>query len=145
MSTKSNIDVEFLETSLKELERCKGEDDSVLCTYNAVVDDASEPEAQKIEKKNIIKYLLATNHLNKLYFMIRSGIMTLISGLILIAIIAYLGSINVFEAIILGIFIYFISLLLSRMLNRMINRGTNLIIKELNKHEKFKNKLLNNM
>jgi hypothetical protein len=145
MASKSSIDVEFIEMCLKELERCKSEDDKVVCTYNAITDDPSESEDQKTVKKDIIKFLLVTNQLSELYFIVRSGIMSVINGLILLIAVFFLGSINVLQVIALGILIFFVSLFLSRMLNTEINRGTNLIIRKLNRHEKLKDKLLNSI
>jgi type IV secretory pathway TrbD component len=76
-------------------------------------------------------------------FIVRSGIMIIINGLLFVIIVFFLGSINALQVIALGILLYFVSLALSKILNTEINMVTNLIVKILNKHEKFKNKLLN--
>jgi hypothetical protein len=75
-------------------------------------------------------------------FIVRSGIMIVINGLIFVITVFFLGSINALQVIALGILIYFVSLALSKLLDTEINRVTSLIIKILNKHEQFKNRLL---
>jgi Ca2+/Na+ antiporter len=77
------------------------------------------------------------------HFMIRSGIMIIINGMLFVIIVFFLGSINVLQVIALGILLYFVSLFLSKILDREINTVTSLVIEILNKHEKFKKRLLN--
>jgi len=76
-------------------------------------------------------------------FIVRSGVMIIINGLIFVITVFFLGSINALQVIALGILIYFVSIALSKILDTEIMWVTNLIIKILNKHEQFKNILLN--
>lgn len=66
----------------KELERFRAEDGRIAMTYKAIMGNALEAELEQGSKKETIKLLLAMGNLSKLYFIVRSGIMKLISGLV---------------------------------------------------------------
>jgi len=79
---------------------------------------------------------------NKLYFIIRSWIMSQISAIIFLIIVWYLVTINFIQSIFIGIFIFTSSLLISRFFESEINKGTKKILKRLNKHPKLKKFIL---
>jgi len=79
---------------------------------------------------------------NRLYFIIRSSIMGQIGGLIFLSIVWFLGSIDFSQTIVIGIFVFVISLIVSRFLDYYINKGTRKILKFLSKHTRVKNFIL---
>jgi len=79
---------------------------------------------------------------NRLYFVIRSWIMGQIGGLIFLSIVWFLGSIDFFQAIMIGAFVFVISLIISRLLDRYINKGTRRILRFLSKHTRIKRFIL---
>jgi len=76
---------------------------------------------------------------DKLYFIIRSWLMGQIGGIILYIAILILGSINFVQAIIIGIFGFIISLMISRYFEKYINIITKKIMRFLNRHKKIGN------
>ena len=80
---------------------------------------------------------------NKLYFIIRSSIMSLTSAIIFLITVWYLVTINFIQTVFLGIFIFVLSLVISRLFELEINKGTNKILKYLNKHPRLKKLILN--
>ena len=145
MPSKIMIDADFIRMSLKELERFSAEDDRVALSYQAIMGSAVEAELEKGSKKEIIKLLLPMGNLNKLYFIVRSGIMTLISGLAFLMVTILLGTIGAAQVVIIGLLCFMASLFISRLIDRLINRATNLIIRFLDKHERLKGDILRNL
>jgi len=76
---------------------------------------------------------------DKLYFIIKSWLMGQIGGIILYIAILILGSINFVQAIIVGIFGFIISLMISRYFEKYINIITKKIMRFLNRHKKIGN------
>jgi hypothetical protein len=145
LPSKIMIDADFIRLSIKELDRFSAEDDRVAMSYKAIMGTAVEAELEKGSKKEIIKLLLAMGNLNKLYFIVRSGIMTLISGLAFLIATIVLGTIGALQVVIIGLLCFLVSLFISRLTDRLINRGTNLIIGFLDKHERLKEDILRNL
>jgi len=79
---------------------------------------------------------------NKLYFIIRSWIMSQISAIIFLIIVWRLVTINFIQSIFIGIFIFISSLVISSLFESEINKGTKNILKYLNKHSKLKKFIL---
>ena len=145
MPSKIIIDADFLRMSAKELERFRADDDRVAMTYKAIMGSTVEADLEKGSKKEIIKLLLAMGNLNKLYFIVRSGIMSLISGLAFLIATILLGKIGALHVVILGLLCFILSLFISRLTDRLINRGTHLIIQFLDRHEGLKEDILRNL
>lgn len=145
MPSKIMIDADFIRLSIKELELFKAQDDRVAMTYEAIMGNVVEAEPEKRSKKETIKLLLAIGNLNKLYFIVRSGMMTLISGLAFLIATILLGTIGAFHVVILGLLCFILSLFISRLTDRLINRGTTRIITFLDIHERLKERILRNL
>ena len=69
--------------------------------------------------------------------------MSLVSAIIFLIIVWYLVTINFIQTVFLGIFIFVLSLVISRLFELEINKGTNKILKYLNKHPRLKKLILN--
>lgn len=145
MSSKIMIDTDFIRMSIKELEKFRTEGDRVAMTDEATTGNALESDLEKGSKKDIIKLLLAMGNLNKIYFIVRSGIMTLISGLAFLIATILLGTIGAPQVVIIGLLCFIGSLFISRLTDGMTNWGTNVIIRFLDKHERLKEDILRNL
>jgi hypothetical protein len=92
-------------------------------------------EAQnKIEKRAVIKVLLFSTWLQRLYFIIRSFLMGLISAAVTYLIVWYLGSINVIGSIIIGTFVFVFSLAVTRLFDTQITQATKKIVELMASH-----------
>lgn len=89
----------------------------------------------EIEKRAVIKVLLFSTWLQRLYFIIRSFLMGLISAAITYLIIWYLGSINLVEGIIIGTFVFVFSLVVTRLFDTQITQATKKIVEIMAIHK----------
>jgi ABC-type transport system involved in cytochrome bd biosynthesis fused ATPase/permease subunit len=80
-----------------------------------------------------------------LYFVIRATIMGLMSALITFIVVWYLGMIDVAEAVFLGIFVFVVSLVVSRLFDKQIVRVSKKIVNFLNKHRRLRMFVLKNL
>jgi ABC-type transport system involved in cytochrome bd biosynthesis fused ATPase/permease subunit len=78
--------------------------------------------------------LAASVRTQRLYFVVRSAIMSLISALVVLIVVWYLGTIGVVQAVFLGIFLFVVSLVVSRLFDRQIVNVSKKIIRFLNRH-----------
>jgi ABC-type multidrug transport system fused ATPase/permease subunit len=96
-------------------------------------DDKSGFE-NELEKKAVIKVLLFSTWLQRLYFVIRSFLMGIISATVTYLIIGYLGSINVVGSIIIGTFVFVFSLFVTRLFDTQITQSTKKIVELMANH-----------
>jgi hypothetical protein len=78
----------------------------------------------EIEKRAVIKVLLFSTWLQRLYFIIRASIVGLISAAVTFLFILYVGSINAITGIVLGIFVFAFSLIITRLFDAQLNQVT---------------------
>jgi len=95
--------------------------------------DKSEAE-NMLEKRAVIKVLLFSTWLHRLYFIIRSFLMGLISAAVTYLIVWYLGSINVIGSIIVGTFVFAFSLAVTRLFDTQITQATKKIVELMTNH-----------
>jgi ABC-type multidrug transport system fused ATPase/permease subunit len=88
----------------------------------------------ELEKRAVIKVLLFSTWLQRLYFIIRSFLMGLISAAVTYLIVWYLGSINVVGSIIIGTFVFVFSLAITRLLDAQITQATKKIVELMTSH-----------
>lgn len=88
----------------------------------------------KTRKTAIISVISASVCLERLYFVIRSSIMGLITGLLTYGVISIFKITNFFDLVILGVFAFFISLLISRYFDGPIVKTCHLILKYLERY-----------
>ena len=89
----------------------------------------------EIEKRAVIKVLLFSTWLQRLYFIIRSFLMGLISASVTYLIVWYLVSINVIESIIIGTFVFVLSLVVTRLFDTQITQATKKIVEIMASHK----------
>jgi hypothetical protein len=87
-----------------------------------------------LEKRAMIKVLLFSTWLQRLYFIIRSSLMGLTSAAVTYLIIWYLGSINVIGSIIIGTFAFVFSLAVTRLFDTQITQATKKIVELMTNH-----------
>ena len=100
---------------------------------------------REIRKDAILKILAISAETQRLYFIVRSLVMGLISAAVTFSMIFYLGTIDFVLAFFLGIFVFVFSLVVSRLLDRRVLRFTRNVIKKLEKFERVKRVILNNL
>ena len=88
----------------------------------------------ELEKRAVIKVLLFSTWLQRLYFIIRSFLMGLISAAVTYLIVWYLGSINVIGSIIIGTFVFVFSLAVTRLFDTQITQATKKIVELMASH-----------
>jgi ABC-type multidrug transport system fused ATPase/permease subunit len=74
----------------------------------------------------------------RLYFVVRSVLMSLISALIYFVVVLYLGAIDAVQAAFLGVFVFVVALFVSRLFDKQIVRASKKIISFLNKHKQLR-------
>jgi len=95
------------------------------------------------EKKVVIKALLLSTWLQRLYFIIRAFLMALFGSVITFFYIMYFGTINIYHGIILGVIVFIATLLITRMLDEEIITVTKTIVRWLAKHEGLRDFIMN--
>jgi len=105
----------------------------ILQQIGNVKKNSSEAESE-IEKRAVIKVLLFSTWLQRLYFIIRAFLMGLIGAAVTFFVIWYLGSINVVGSIILGTFVFVFSLVVTRLFDVQITKATKKIVELLASH-----------
>jgi hypothetical protein len=93
-------------------------------------------------KNSVLKLLSTSVKTQRLYFILRTILMGLISALITFTVIIYLESINFTQAIFLGIFVFTFSLMFSRLFDDQIVSISLKIIRFLEKHKRLRTVIL---
>jgi hypothetical protein len=145
-----SIDDGLVENVLRELE-----DEFVKKVYSKDIVDCAcastvinqvntRKEKEKI-KKDIAKAFVVSSWTQRIYFVVRSAIMTILGAIITLAVFWQLGTINVTEDFILGISTYVICLGLSRLFDtKMVNISKN-ILEYLGEHTKLREFIVKNL
>jgi hypothetical protein len=103
-----------------------------------------EDERENI-KKDIVKALLVSSSTQRIYFVVRSLIMTILGAIITLAVFWQLTTINVIEDFVLGVSLYVISLILSRLFDtEIVNISKNILV-YLGEHPKLRDFIVKNM
>ena len=88
--------------------------------------------------KTIMGVLVGSVRIQRLYFVIRSVIMGLISALTYFLVVWFLGTIDAGQAALLGIFVFVTSLVVSRLFDGQIVRASKKITSFLSKHKRLR-------
>jgi hypothetical protein len=107
------------------------------------LENASPGSVCMIEKKAVIKALLLSTWLQRLYFIIRSALMAIIGGCFLFFFISLLGTINAFVGIILNVILFVLMLAITRLFDNPITNTTKKIVRMLGKHKKIRDFIMN--
>lgn len=149
MNSETSVEGQLAENVLKQLE----DKFSARISPTNTVDRVStarilnqtnaEGERESI-KKDIAKALLVSNQTQRLYFVVRSMIMTILSAIITLAIFWQLRTINLTEDFVLGISTYAICLVSSRLFDKRIVNISKKIIVHLGEHTKLRDFIVKN-
>jgi hypothetical protein len=106
------------------------------------MDEAPTRYERDVGKKAVIKALLVSTWHQRLYFIIRSAIMGLMSASVAFIFILFFGSISIRLEIGLGIFSFMLSLAVSRLFDVQIVKVTKLILVLLDNHKNIRDFVL---
>lgn len=121
--------------------------DKILEEFNCLSDNISKDlEDEKCGRvRMIMKHaFLSTIQTYRLYFIIRSGFSSLLSSIPFLVVVLILGSINVIQTIILGIFIFVFSLVVSRLFEKPMIKLVKKTVTTLQKHKRARDFILKN-
>ncbi len=99
------------------------------------IDQAKSDSICVTEKKAVIKALLLSTWMQRLYFIIRSSLMGVLGALITFFYIVILGTINVYQGIFLGIIVFLSTLYFTRLFDKQIIVLTKKIVRWLADHK----------
>lgn len=105
----------------------------------------TKPQRSNVGKIDVIKAMLLSTWLQRLYFIIRSLMMSILSALLYLSVILVIGSINLVSGIALGIISFVFSLVISRLFDTQIVSLTRYIIIFLGKHQQIRNLIINHL
>ena len=74
----------------------------------------------------------------RLYFVVRSVLMSLMSAIIYFLVVLYSGSIDAVQAAFLGVFVFVVALIASRLFDKQLVQASKKIIMFLKKHERLR-------
>ncbi len=160
-TTRINADIEEIsQRILEELETAKSEDLSKARYAKKIlqisdlnytesifkeIENVSDVSGQIIEKKAIIKALLHSTWLQRLYFIIRSSLMSILAMVVTFVYVSFFGEIGVILAAIMGVLIFIIGLIVTRLFDPQIIRVTKYIIDILENHKKIRDFIVNHL
>lgn len=143
VETGVSFEDELIRAMQGELESALAEEKSYAVTAEGSIADSAAERAKR--KKAMMSILAASVRTQRLYFVVRSAIISLLSALITFIIVGYLGSINAVEAVFLGIFVFVAALVVSRLLDRPIVKVSQKIISVLGKHKRARGFVLRHL
>ena len=103
---------------------------------------ASGAESE-IEKRAVIKVLLFSTWLQRLYFIIRSYIMGQIGAAVTFLFILFVGSIDAVGMFVFGIFVFVFSLVITRLFEAQISKATKKIVEIMASHRTVRDFIMN--
>jgi ABC-type multidrug transport system fused ATPase/permease subunit len=114
-------------------------------TKNLLYEIESVPSGAErvIEKRAVIKALLLSTWLQRLYFIIRAAIMSILGGVVTFFYISFFGQIGVVLAVIMGVLIFIVGLIVTRLFDTQIVKATKYIVRRLGHHKKIREFIMN--
>jgi ABC-type transport system involved in cytochrome bd biosynthesis fused ATPase/permease subunit len=86
----------------------------------------------------MMSVLVESVQTQRLYFVVRSVLMSLISAVIYFVVVLYFGTIDAVQAAFLGVFVFIVALVVSRLFDKQIVRASKKIIQYLNKYRRLR-------
>ena len=143
VETGVNLEDELILAMHDELEHALAEE---KCDAANTEDSVANAEVDREKRKKAMLHILAASvRTQRLYFVVRSAIMSLISALITLIIVGYLGSIDVVAAVFLGIFLFAATLVVSRLFDKQIVKVSTKIVSVLSRHKRARAFVLKNL
>jgi Flp pilus assembly protein TadB len=140
--TNGEAEDELIRATREELERVVARE---LCETVCAESEADADSERERRMRAMMGVLGASVRMQRLYFVIRSTIMGLMSALITFVVVWYLGTIGVAQAVFLGIFVFVVSLVVSRLFDKQIVKASKKIVNFLDKRGRLKAFVLKNL
>ncbi len=102
------------------------------------IDNASSKTERNIGKKALVKALLVSAWLQRLYFVLRALVMSILSAALTFSFIFVFGAINFSLEIVLGIVSFIFSLMVSRLFDEELVKVTRNIVEFLGDHKSLR-------
>ena len=109
------------------------------------IESASSGSAATIEKRAVIKALLLSTWMQRLYFIIRAAIMSILAMVVTFFYISFFGEIGVVLAVVMGVLIFIVGLIVTRLVDGQIVRITKIIVRRLSKHKALRDFIMNHL
>jgi ABC-type transport system involved in cytochrome bd biosynthesis fused ATPase/permease subunit len=104
-----------------------------------LAEESEEASFQPTGTRGAMTAVIAESvRIQRLYFVVRSVLMSLISALIYFVVVLYLGAIDAVQAAFLGVFVFVAALVVSRLFDKQIVHASKKIISYLNKHNRIR-------
>jgi VIT1/CCC1 family predicted Fe2+/Mn2+ transporter len=96
-----------------------------------------------IEKRAVIKALLLSTWLQRLYFIIRAALMSVLGAIVTFLYVSFFGEIGVVLAVVMGVLIFIVGLIVTRLFDTQIVKVTKYIVRHLHYHKKIREFIMN--
>lgn len=96
-----------------------------------------------IEKRAVIEALLLSTWLQRLYFIIRSALLSLLAMVVTFFYVSFFGQIGVALAVIMGLLVFIVGLAVTRLFDVQIVRVTKYIVNRLADHTTIRDFVMN--
>ena len=107
------------------------------------IESVSDRTENSIEKRAVIQALLVSTWIQRLYFIIRAAIMSVLGGVVTFVYVSFFGQIGVSLAVIMGVVIFIVGLIITRLFEIQIVKITKYIVRHLNYHERIREFIMN--
>ncbi len=139
---QTSFDVEFANGVLDEIQKVFSAE-VVSCVQTKMVPNISDSEQMTEEgKKELMRIFLSLSWTQRLYFIVRASIMSVVGALVTLSLIWYLGTINVVQGVFVSIISFIAALLISRVLEHEINVATKRTVQLIEGHAELKKFLI---
>jgi ABC-type multidrug transport system fused ATPase/permease subunit len=98
-----------------------------------------------IEKRAVIKALLLSTWLQRLYFIIRSALMSVLAMFVTFIYVSFFGQIGVILAVVMGVLIFIIGLMVTRLFDTQTVQVTKYIVTRLADHKTIRDFIMNHL
>jgi hypothetical protein len=98
-----------------------------------------------IEKRAVIKALLLSTWLQRLYFIIRSALMSVLAMVVTFFYVSFFGQIGVILAVVMGVLIFIVGLIVTRLFDVQTVKVTKYIVRRLADHKKIREFIMNHL
>ena len=104
-----------------------------------LAEESGDTSSQFVKTREAMMTVLVDSvQTQRLYFVVRSVLMSLISALIYFIVVLYFGTIDAIQAAFLGVFVFVVALVVSRLFDKQIVRASKKIIRYLNKYKRVR-------
>jgi ABC-type transport system involved in cytochrome bd biosynthesis fused ATPase/permease subunit len=105
---------------------------------NTLAEESDEGSKLVKTREAMMIVLVDSVQTQRLYFVVRSVLMSLISALIYFMVVLYFGTIDAVQAAFLGVFVFVVALVVSRLFDKQIVRASKKIIAYLNRYKRVR-------